>query len=345
MNSCVILFGNLEVKSMEKILDVKYNIQNIKIFLSLFNLTLEEKETSFKELKIFMEGLEVGKVVFSEEEIIMNTTSMFGDLDAKTNYASAFRMTDVESLQTIQQIGLYASWYNVFNFDLKLFNGSVFSGECAFGIKIDNEFGNTVTPQFKLFYQNDGKKYNIRINKNGYPFQFTENKGFYEEKIVYNIFDTWGLCSYFHHSKSDKFVNGENTYPYYESTFISNTSDKKEMNTAVTHKEFNKRWLVHNYNTFGRVSAEDDAAEEVIHKANYMHLIDPTLKTRINKLIEEFSVGDVSFLEKIILYGFTHYSKEEIYALFGLDQKDIDLEKMYFGEESDQVLERKIFLP
>lgn len=330
---------------MEKVLDVKYNIQNIKIFLSLFNLTLEEKETNSNELKIFMEDLEVGKVVFGEEEIIINSTSIFGDLEAKTDYAKAFRLTDVESLKTIKQIGLYASWYNVFNFDLKIFNGSVFSGECAFGIKIDNEFGNTVTPQFKLLYQNDGKKYDIRINKDGYPFQFTENKGFYEEKIVYNIFDTWGNGAYFSHSKSDKYVNGENLYSYYESAFISNTSDKKEMNTAVIHKEFNDKWIVHNYKTFGRVSKEDDTEEEIINKAKYMHFIDPTLQLKINKLIQEFSVDGESFLEKVILYGFTHHSKEEIYALFGLDKKDIDLEKMYFGEEDSQVLERKIFLP
>lgn len=330
---------------MEKVLDVKYNIQNIKIFLSLFNLTLEDKETSSKELKIFMEDLEVGKVAFGEEEIIMNTTSIFGDLEAKTNYASSFRLTDVESLQTIGEMGLFASWYNTFEFKLTLFNGNIFEGDFNFNIKIDNEFGRNFSPHFILFYQKNGITYNIKINEDGYPFQFIEKNGSYEEKIVYNITNTFGIYSYFHHSKSDKYINGENVYPYYESAFISNTSDKKEMNTAIIHKEFNKNWIVHNYKTFCRVSKEDDTEEEIIHKAKYMHFIDPTLQLRINKLIQEFSVDGVSFLEKIILYGFTHYSKEEINALFGLDKKDIDLEKMYFGEEDSQVLERKIFLP
>lgn len=330
---------------MEKVIDVKYNIQNIKIFLSLFNLTLEEKETNSNELKIFMEDLEVGKVVFGEEEIIINTTSIFGDLEAKTDYASAFKMTNAESLQTIGQMGLFASWYNTFEFKLTLFNGNIFEGDFNFNIKIDNEFGRKFSPHFILFYQKNGITYNIKINEDDYPFQFTEKNGSYEEKIVYNITNTWGLCSYFHHSKSDKYVNGENVYPYYERVFISNTSDKKEMNTAIIHKEFNKNWIVHNYKTFGRVSKEDDTEEEIINKAKYMHFIDPTLQLKINKLIQEFSVDGVSFLEKVILYGFTNYSKEEINALFGLDKKNIDLEKMYFGEEDSQVLERKIFLP
>lgn len=252
---------------MEKVLDVKYNIQNIKIFLSLFNLTLEDKETDTKELKVFMDDLEVGKVEFNEEEIVINTTSMYGDLECKTNYVTTSRITDVESLQTIGQMGLFASWYNTFAFELKLFNGNVFSGNCQFSIKIDNEFGNKITPHFKLLYQKDGKKYDIKINEDGYPFQFTENNGFYEESIVYNIFNTWGIGSYFHHSKSDKYIDGSNVYDYYESAFISNSSDKKEMNTAVIHKEFNEQWIVHNYNTFGKVSTSDNAEEEIIHCA------------------------------------------------------------------------------
>lgn len=75
-----------------------------------------------------------------------------------------------------------------------------------------------------------------------------------------------------------------------------------------------------------------------------MHFIDPTLQLKINKLIQEFSVDGESFLEKVILYGFTNYSKEEIYTLFGLDKRDIDLEKMYFGLEDRKELESKIFL-
>lgn len=47
MNSCVILFENLEMKSMEKILDVKYNIQNIKIFFKLIQFDFRRERNKF----------------------------------------------------------------------------------------------------------------------------------------------------------------------------------------------------------------------------------------------------------------------------------------------------------
>lgn len=340
-----ILVYKFRGEPMEKVLDVKYNTQNIKIFLSLFNLSLEEKETDSKELKIFMEDLEVGKVYFGEEEIAINTTSMFGDLECKTNYAKAFKRTDTESLKTIKQIGLYASWYNTFAFELKLFNGNVFSGDCQFNVKIDNEFGNKVSPHFKFECQNGDKKYILKIMENGYPFLFLEKNGLFKEEIVYELSDN-SMGSFMYHERSDKFTDGKNVYDYKElmliSSIIENKTDIK--NTAVIHKEFNDNWIIHNYNEFDKLASSGDL-KEFIHKANYMHLIDPTLLPKINKLIGEFSVEGESFLEKVILYGFTNYSKEEIYALFGLDKKDIDLEKMYFGKEDIKSLERKLFLP
>lgn len=331
---------------MRKELDVKYNIPNIKIFLSIFNLTLEEKKflESNESLKIYKEGKEVGEVVLQPDKITLQALSDYGILEATTNYATASTITDMESFETLGTIGLYAEWQNDFDFNLERFNKTNFSGNVNFFIKIDNEFGNRISPHFRLEYQDNTKKYQINFQENGYPFYFEEVRDTYKEKIIYSLFDTYGMSSYIHHSKQDIFSDGENEFDYYESAFISK-SDNNNNNTAIIHKECNDRWLVHDYQEFEKVDENDDSSEEIINKMQMMNIISPKTVDKIQGLIEEFRVGENSFLEKFFLYGFTNFNAAEVYSLFKLDKNNTDLEKMYFETTEVKKIGQKIFSP
>lgn len=329
----------------KKYLNIKYNIPNIKLFLAIFDLNLEEKDNYDKiqnqSLAVYMDNLEVGKVTFTEEDIKIDTLSIYGKLNCITNYATAFTLTDPESIQTIGKLGLFASWDNTFSFHLNFFNKTSLSGNLMFCIQIDNEFGNTVSPHFKLQYKDNEKEYNIKFQENGKNFDFIEKRGDFQEEIFYNLFDYFG-GPYIYHSKSDKFRDKEKTYAYDETSLIAeNTVDGKKRNTAIRFKKFNDNYISYSSTEFSRIS-KNDSKEEVVNKVNYMNLIDPTLNEKILRLLEEFSINGNSILERLFLYAFHHYTNEEMYALFKINKKDINLENFYFEKMKAKTL-KKIF--
>jgi len=331
---------------MREELELKYNIPNVKLFLNIFGLELEEKpeyEKGGDPLLVFMNDVEAGNVRFDEDGILIDAISIYGKVKAKSNYAEALLLTDVESFQTIHTLGLYANWNNTFKFSIDLYNGTHFDGNTCFAVKIDNEFGNMVSCHSTLDYQDGEKNYNITLQDNGFPFRFIEKRGSYMEGICYNIFSTWGSGSYFDHTIRDKFTNGEESYDYDRTFFIGKAHDSEKNNIAVSYTEFNDKRIQHSYQEFRRVSKDDEDSREVINRIEAMNYLDPSMRAKINKVIYEFSIGGHSFLETILLYSFTNYSYEEVDALFGLDKKEIDLEQTYFGDQNAKMIGSKIF--
>ena len=182
---------------MKQKLDIKYNIPNIKAFLSVFNLNLEVyNDLSIKdEIKILDKEKEVGRVLFNEDKIEITSKSIYGGLKTSTDYASAFTLTDVESFDTIWTFGLFASFSNTFKFTL----GDKLTGDLNFAIKLDNEFGNRANLHAILNYQDDNKKYIMKFQEAGFPLYYLEEGKDYQEKIIYNLFDSYDY-PYIHHS-------------------------------------------------------------------------------------------------------------------------------------------------
>ncbi len=321
-----------------------YNVRNIRLFLSIFDLDIMDcdLENVVSSLPIYADDIEVGKVEFLKDGILLSVLSKYGRIDASTKYAEAFTLTDMESYCTIGCMGLYGKWHNDFEFSMKLLNGNVFSGNMSFGVQVDNEFGNRITPHFRLHYKECEKEYDISFQEHGIPFQFIEKRGAFMEKILYPLFDTAICGSYLHHSKRDQFSFDQQTYAYEERYFVSGvwSGDRR---WAVTHKEFGANVVAHDYCEFVS-SKEKTETDHIIQNGNFMKLIDPSCVARIHTLIEEFSIDGDSFLEKIFLYGFQNFSREEVYALFALEKKDTDLLKIYFGNIAHpKRLEKDIF--
>lgn len=319
-------------------MDTKYNIPTIEMFLDIFGLDLQkvnlcEKMDNLQYLKIYSEKEKVGQVSFNKEDIKIQANSKYGTLDGTVNYADCFRLIDMENIDISNKIGLYANWSNTFKFRLYVNNNPQrsFTGDFMFNIKSDNEFGNRLTPHIKIKYQDNDKSYMIYFNENGDFFKFNEKRGDFEEEICYSA-DTFSNI-FIIHSKSDVFFDEKGQYPYNETTLISCNRglDKKTMYYAVYHKDFNNHWYIHDCQEFPKIQENDMwSDEEFVYRMNYMNKIDPSLNYRLKKMISEFSVDEESFMEKIILYGFTDFNEEAIWAMFGLNKKDINLETMYF---------------
>ena len=308
---------------MKQKLDIKYNIPNIKAFLSVFNLNLEVyNDLSIKdEIKILDKEKEVGRVLFNEDKIEITSKSIYGDLKTSTDYASAFTLTDVESFDTIGTFGLFASFSNTFKFTL----GDKLTGDLNFAIKLDNEFGNRANLHAILNYQDDNKNTTIKIKDSGYHLYYLEKGKDYQEKIVYDLFDSF-THSYIHHSITKNILDNSIVKKYYESAFIGKGYDNKENNTVVNVKKINNELVDKKYLEFPKKGLDDEEVE-VINKGEVFASISPNTQVKIKSLIEEFP-----FLEKIFIYSFNNFSNKEIHALFGLNKDKYTLDDFYFDK-------------
>lgn len=303
---------------MEKKLDIKYNIPAIKAFLNIFDLTLEDREEVVIGgiLKVIRDNKEVGVVKFNDGEIEVNSNSKYGMLTARTLYANSFSLTDMESLDSIGMIGLYASWFNNFMFSLD----NKITGDLNFGVKIDNE----------------DKKYTINFQKYGYNLYYLEESKDYQKKIIYDLFDSF-THSYIQHSIIKNILDNGIVKKHYEGAFIGKSYDNKENNTADNFKDIDNKLVDKKHLEFPKKGKDNDE-DEVINKGEVFATISPNMQVKIKSLIEEYP-----FLEKIFMYAFTNYSEKEVYALFGLNKNNIRLNDFYFDKEKIKLLVKNVF--
>lgn len=82
---------------------ILYNIPGFEMFLDIFDLSLEhiDDDSCCHSINIYMENIESGKVIFNENEIIIKSFSIYGDLECKTSYVEPFVIADMESFQTM----------------------------------------------------------------------------------------------------------------------------------------------------------------------------------------------------------------------------------------------------
>ncbi len=308
---------------MEKLLDIKYNLPAIKSFLNIFDLTLEDKEEVVigDILKVIVDNEDVGVVKFNYGEIEVKALSKYGIVKAQTGYADAFGLTDLESLDSIGKIGLYVSWFNNFMFSID----DKITGDLNFSVKLDNEFGNRTNLHAKLKIRDEDKKYTIIFQEEGYNLCYLEEGKDYQEKIVYDLFDSF-THSYIHHSINKKILDNDVEKRYYESAFIGKGYDNKGNNTAVNVKKIDNKLVDKKYLEFPKKGVDDEEAE-VINKGEVFTSISLNTIDKINSLIKEFP-----FLEKIFIYSFNNFSNKEIYALFGLNKDKYTLDDFYFDK-------------
>ena len=211
---------------MEKIFDIKYNIPAIKAFLNIFDLTLGDREKVVigNILKVIGNNEEVGVVKFNDGDIEVKALSKYGIVKAQTGYANVFK--------NVKALGLYAFLFNDFIISLD----NKINGDLNFCAQLDNEFGNRANLHAKLKIQDKNKKYTMKFQEDGYNLHYLEEGKDYQEKIIYDLFDSF-THSYIHHSINKKVLDNNVEKKHYEGAFIGKGYDNQNYNTAVNVKK------------------------------------------------------------------------------------------------------------
>lgn len=117
----------------------------------------------------------------------------------------------MESLDSIGMVGLYLSWFNNFMFSLD----NKITGNLNFSVKLDNEFGNRANLHAKLKMQDENKKYTMKFQEEGYNLHYLEEGKDYQEKIIYDLFDSL-THSYIHHPITKNILDNDIVKKHYE---------------------------------------------------------------------------------------------------------------------------------
>ena len=313
-------------------LSMKYNISNIKIFLDIFNLKLEEKENINigNILSIYdKDDFKVGSVIFNDNDISITTDCLYGRLIGNTNYAVP--SCSVGSLVATDASEMLSTWKNSFAFSLKLFNGNV--GNCIIGnmtfdiIKgIDNDISDKIIPRFRFGYSDYEKTYNLSFNNGGHTFAFYEKRGTTSENILYNSSEY--SDSYISYEKKDLLENSK----YKEISSIKESWNNEGKHKLIMYKEFNGSILQNSVQNFDVFFSKDGE-----RRFNSLNIISQKLR----QLKNEFDVDGVSFVDKLIICVFSNHSGELISSVLDIDMKGLDLHRMYFDDVKNKRLVKK----
>lgn len=314
---------------MEKYLTLEQNLCGAKLFLNFFGLNLELKEnvTEFDKVKIYdANSNEVGVVSFSEGTVNINCLTNFGELAANYEIGKFFGFRDIET-----DCGVFTEWRHPIKFKL---SNKKLEGDLMMHVCVDTTFGINFRTHATLKYTDKGKKkVTLEFMDNGNPFSYVASKDDFKEEIKISPWNDFEPYMY-HTIRDGKYDEENHCFPYEKVSSIwhNGYKDKKHLVTVDTLiKDFE---VLKDSKKFHDRTGEDNSIESTIQKGNIIHEIDESFAIKIQEIIDEFNIDDVSLIENLISTSFYRHTDEEIKALFG-----IDIKKMKYYSDADNVID------
>lgn len=194
---------------MEKYLTLEQNLCGAKIFLNLFGLNLETKETinEFDKIKIYdVNSIEVGEVTFNNGVVNINCLTSLGIITANYPVAKFDGFRDFET-----DGGIFINWTHPIKFKLKEKN---LTGDLMMHICLDTTFGINFKTHVTIKYTgNDKKKVTLQFMDNGNPFSYVAEKDDFKEEVIISPWDDFE--PYMVHTVRDgKYDKEKHCFPY-----------------------------------------------------------------------------------------------------------------------------------
>lgn len=325
-------------------LTLNQNLCSARIFLNLFNLSLEEKEEvkHYDKLRIFnSENLEVGKVNFKDGIVNIECMTSLGRLNANYEISKFWGLNDLEVG------GGLVEWVHNINFNVD--GEQKFDGDIQIGASMDTDFGNRCrTHSIIRYIDKDNNNVVLKFMEDGKPFSYEAKKEGFREVLE---IDPW--CDYesymYHIIRKGEYDKEKSNWPYESLKFVwhNGDNDKNHLRTIsqlIENYKY-KEWKKELYEKSGTDK------EATIQKGLLMHKIDSDFVKKIEELINLFKKDNVSFFTNLIDVAFDKVSEEEIKALFGTNIKKItyyngadNLLDAYFNtKRNSQFLPEKVY--
>lgn len=308
-----------------KKLNVKSNLHGAMVFLNTFGLILEEgKSISDSDiLYIFdVNNNLMGNLIIKNDEFIIDTKTVYGNLSASYSKATITSFTDYESLGNPR----FAQWSNDINFCItNEKNKKIMDGTFNIKVSLDEAFGSKVLchPTFK-YYASDNSTLDVKFQADGKVFYMNYNKDEVNEEIE--------LTPYYDRYFLHKITNGNydkeiHCWPYIKMNVLRNdgTEDHGDLQTLFIEEKYDKI-IESQFNNYKRVASEYEKEkfnDLLNQKAELVKKIGKEAHNKISKLIKEFNVQGNSLIDNFIAVSLVSYSDFQIRGFFGVERKPL----------------------
>lgn len=318
---------------IEKTLPLDCNVETAKAFLSLFECTVEERETDAvpTTLTVYRNDLKVGFINIGCDLVMMHAETPLGTLTGtfpSKNDGPTCRLINDKIHITPTDEHFSVIEYSIFDNERQITGTS--HAECF----LDRLKGSSDCAfHHKLKFKKDGKVYlKLALMYDGISFRVDEQVGDDYEFIGLSPHRDYDY--YIRHSISinkgkpdecrDDTVIGTGGESHPESIRIFTLNGSMESNLTFCGtfpKKGYKKGKIWNRTPF------------IFQMGEIMRDIDPKMFAKLKSIREQLMMDEVSLLDRLIDSSFRHYTDEELNALFGFVPKNIkdDTEKkMHF---------------
>ncbi len=326
---------------MKQFLTLAQNTCAASVFLNLFGLILEERDTidEFTELHIYDSSMtEIGNLRFNGGKVLMNATYPLGKLQASFPLAEATLFADHEGAKPgeFKAIpALHGSWRSDIQYQYTKPDGITFNGSAILESSIDTEFGLNCLCHFLLKCDHpELGKVTLKILRDGSFLRLDMLKGEAYENINFSPFGRHGQILH------DIFSGKSGTVmPYRYNAGVFDMSESKNLEDKfqvfLLEKEYER--VLNHRNEFIDKIANARPSQLIIQQGYLMQQLDPRTYARLDDLRKLLTMGNISLLDNLISVCFDSYTDEEIKALLNCErhkpyQNGLDnLIAAYFG--------------
>ena len=316
--------------AMEQDLTIEQNLCAAKLFLSMFDLLLEEKTIIDGDYKfrVLKDNSLVGMVYVTEEIGQNKKLKKFIKIDCQTSLGkltASYEAISVQAMRDIEYEGSFAIWSHNINYNVD--GPHSFNGSTQIDISIDTHYPNRFRVHTQLDYlDNEGKKVKLRIQEDTLTFSYIAKKDEFKEVLEaepYNIINGFDFNLMYHSIQDGKINENVGALGRFRDEmlcFIGHNGMNDKNHLKFVHLEVEDYEMKHfiQENTILKLGA-DASSELAIQCGMLMHESDPSFSKKIKDIISYFKVGDVSFLRNLLDISFHDTTDEERRAIFGFD--------------------------
>ena len=316
-----------------EILTREQNLAAARIFLNIFDLTLEDtdKINEVTSLEIYNPN-PVGTLNFTDNKITISVDSLDGKLEANYDFANIFTISTGENGLSSKE------WSNNIKFSYDINNGVKLTGDFLIGACIDDEFGLTCLCQPLLSCEiADKEKVNISMFRNQKFFDLQSIKENYKEEISIDK-DTNLII----HNISQDTNQSKTNVVAYSRYYKHKDEDENKQYLGVRAIKYKDGKAIR-YNQQSIPAISDSQYDNFIQQCKMLHELDPSISNKIKNLQRNLIIHGVPVLDNIFNVCYDGYSNLDLQTIFNTEISHFtyqgyaeNLKDSYFGISNDK---------
>lgn len=314
---------------------LNYNqiIRGAMIFLNTYGLILEIPEIVDENtiLTVYNKNNEeIGKVYFNNKEVLIETSSDFGFINASYDFPNVTAFVDLETRSGTEK---FAQWNSSIKYIIKTNDNDSIQGHFFIATSVDSFYGiNASCHQAIEFYKKNKKIMTMKMMYDGRLFEVDYCNKQFTEEIEFNPFDDVnGFIK--HDIKKGKYNTEKHGFPYRKYCGIHRAGRDENNLRVLSFEQHDGDFKTYNDVNYEK-QGDDNSEELLIQKGNLFLESDPDVAEKLLKLRDSLNINGISLLDNLMSVTLNSLTDKELEALFGFDRT-----KLIFQNGADNLID------